>query len=165
MENMKKMEKQIEEINEKDKGKQKIDDVKKVGMEGREEFILETCVKKKIQELLMQFERRRYDINTRLLSISSKINSIQQILSSGSISTILNCPPARELQILQTETCQRLIHALEREDYYMRIELVKIERDITFHQWCLKHWKKLWIMLFVLIISIYIILLCWYLMS
>ena len=47
MENMKKMEKQIEEINEKNKGKQKIDDVKKVGMEGREEFILETCVQKK----------------------------------------------------------------------------------------------------------------------
>ena len=73
MENMKKMEKQIEEINENDKGKQKIDDVKKVGMEGREEFILETCVQKKkkeVQELVMQFERRRYDINTRLLSIN-----------------------------------------------------------------------------------------------
>ena len=46
MENMKKMEKQIEEINEKDKGKQKIDDANKVGMEGREEFILETSVQK-----------------------------------------------------------------------------------------------------------------------
>ena len=98
--------------------------------------------KKYVQQLIIQFENRRYDINTHLLCISSKINTIQQLLLSGSISTNLNCVPARELQILQTETCQRLIHALEKEDYYMRIELVKLERDITFQKWCLKNWIK-----------------------
>lgn len=149
----------MKDMNKKDKGKQKMEDLKKNGKmkqknEGcttddvshtsEEPKCLETIVPKKkdVQQLIIQFENRRYDINTRLLCISSKINTIQQLLLSGSISTNLNCVPARELQILQTETCQRLIHALEKEDYYMRIELVKLERDITFQKWCLKNWIK-----------------------
>ena len=87
----------MKDMNKKDKGKQKMEDLKKNGKmkqknEGcttddvshtsEEPKCLETIVPKKkdVQQLIIQFENSRYDINTRPLSISCKINIIQQLL-------------------------------------------------------------------------------------
>ncbi|KAM6551723.1 hypothetical protein CsatB_001531 [Cannabis sativa] len=110
-------------------------------MDNLEERTPLISTKKDVEQILRQLEDTKYDMDTCMLDISADKKKLQ-ILHSRSIHHLINISPVCELQKLQNESCGRLLFALEKEEYYIRFELIKLERDIMFWKWYKKYFAK-----------------------